>query len=336
MRALAVLAFVAGLAAGTLIVGHYGFAAVGRALLTVGWTGFLLVVLLHLGVIILCGFAWWVLLPPAPHRSAERRSAWRFVWARLVRDGGSEVLPLSQIGGHVLGARAVAVAGVAGPTAVASTVADVTMEFLAQIAYAALGLAAFSALRPAAELTLPIALGLGAAVVIASAFISAQQRGFALLERATGHLARRWAAGFAASAAAVQAAIHEIYRFRAGLLAGFALHLAAWVVGAAEPWLALEFMGVPRGFGAVLAVESLLYAARSVAFAVPNALGVQEGAYILLGGYFGIEPETALALSLMKRARDLCLGVPVLLVWQYVEVRRAWRSRSRPAGASKE
>jgi hypothetical protein len=32
-------------------VGHYGFAAVGGALLTVGWTGFLLVVLLHLGVI---------------------------------------------------------------------------------------------------------------------------------------------------------------------------------------------------------------------------------------------------------------------------------------------
>ena len=40
-----------------------------------------------------------------------------------------------------------------------------------------------------------------------------------------------------------------------------------------------------------LAIESLLYATRTAAFVVPNAVGVQEGAYILLGAAFGLSPR---------------------------------------------
>jgi len=39
---------------------------------------------------------------------------------RLVRDAGSEVLPLSQVGGYLLGARAIAFVGVPGTMAAAS------------------------------------------------------------------------------------------------------------------------------------------------------------------------------------------------------------------------
>ncbi len=72
-------------------------------------------------------------------------------------------------------------------------------------------------------------------------------------------------------------------------------------------------------------IEGLLYAIRSVAFAVPNAVGVQEGAYIMLGASFGLTPEMALALSLLKRARDLALGLPVLAAYQLLESGRLWR-----------
>ncbi len=78
----------------------------------------------------------------------------------------------------------------------------------------------------------------------------------------------------------------------------------------------------PLGFGAVLVIESLLYAVRSLAFAIPNAVGVQEAAYIILGESFGLTPEMALALSLLKRARDLAIGVPVLAAWQLLETGR--------------
>jgi len=78
---------------------------------------------------------------------------------------------------------------------------------------------------------------------------------------------------------------------------------------------------------AALAIDSLLYGLRSVAFFVPSALGVQEGGLVLLGGMFGLGPEAALALSFIKRGRDLAIGVPALLAWQMIEGRRAWLGR---------
>ncbi len=330
MKVFAVLALMLGLCVVTLIVGHYGFAAVGRTLFLVGWTGFLAILLIHTGVMILFGICWWILLP-----AGERPSPWVFVWSRFVRDGGSEALPLSQVGGYVLGARAAILAGLAAPMAIASTVVDVTMELLAQLAYTTLGVTLLSALRPKSGFTTPVIISLGGALVISILFIAAQQRGFGLIERLAHRLARRWAAVAAASAAAIQAAIGAIYRRRGGLLAGFALHLLCWILSAVEPWLALRWMGAPLGFEGVLAIESLLYAVRSVGFAIPDALGIQEGAYILLCGLFGIGPEVALSLSLLKRARDLSLGVPALLAWQILETGRAWRRRATPAAEAR-
>ncbi len=78
-----------------------------------------------------------------------------------------------------------------------------------------------------------------------------------------------------------------------------------------------------------MVIESLVYAVRSVAFAIPNAVGVQEGAYVLIGAGFGLSPEMAIALSLLKRGRDLAIGLPALGVWQIVEGGRLWR-RLRP------
>ena len=106
---------------------------------------------------------------------------------------------------------------------------------------------------------------------------------------------------------------------------GFFLHLACWVAGALEVWVALRLAGRPLDFAVVLVIESLLYAIRTVAFAIPNAVGVQEGAYILVGGAFGLTPEMGLALSLLKRARDLLIGLPALGAWQALEGGRLWR-----------
>jgi uncharacterized membrane protein YbhN (UPF0104 family) len=66
----------------------------------------------------------------------------------------------------------------------------------------------------------------------------------------------------------------------------------------------------------------LLQAVKSCAFLVPSALGVQEGALVALFALFGLPPDAALALSLLKRARDLIYGVPGLIAWQFDEGRR--------------
>jgi glycosyltransferase 2 family protein len=317
---------------GTVLIGglvaHFGAAGVLRTLLAVGAAGFAAICLVHLVLIAAMGAAWWVLLPGT--------RLWTAIWGRLVRDSGSEVLPLSQVGGYALGARAITVAGVSGTSATASTIVDVSLECVAQLAYTAFALGWLLRLKPGSELAAPAASGLAVAALLVAGFVAAQRCGFDLIGRFARATGRGWADRTAAGAAVLHAAIAAIYRRRVQLGIGFAIHLACWFAGTIEAWLALRFFRAPLGFGSVLVIESLLYAARSVAFAVPNAVGVQEGAYLLLGAGFGMTPDIALALSLLKRARDVAIGVPALGIWQLLESRRLWRRRlpvKRPACA---
>ncbi len=305
------------------LVGYFGAGAVMRSLLAVGGVGFVAICAIHLALIAVMGLAWRALLPGAPSGMV--------MWARLVRDSGSEALPLSQVGGYVLGARALALAGVPGTLAAASTIVDVTLEFVAQLAYTALGLAWFVRLQPHTRVAAPVLLGLAVAAAAATVFVLVQRRGFHYFDRIARILGSGWAERGAAGAAALHAALTGIYRRRIRLSANFTLHLACWIASAAEAWLALRLAGEPLPFGAVLAIESLLYAIRTAAFVVPQAVGVQEGAYILLGAAFGLTPEMALALSLLKRARDLAIGLPAIGAWQAIEGSRLWRRRGAAA-----
>ena len=320
VKLVTVLLALAGLAGVTAVVGAYGFRAVGRALLAVRWDGFLALLAWHGGAFVVLGAAWWAVAPGG--RLAG------LIWGRVIRDSAAEVLPLSQIGGYVLGARAAALAGLPAAQAFASTVADVTTELVAEILYTALGLALLVRAAPNFALEGPMLVGLGVAVLAAGGFILVQRRGFGAVERLGYRVAGRWLPTAAASMPLQRelAVIHgRPGRWGASLL----LHLAGWLVLAGEGWLGLRLLGAPRGLGAAVALESLVYAIRSVGFAVPNALGVQEAAYLAVGAALGLGPETVLALSLLKRARDVALGLPALLAWQAAEAVRA-RRRAGP------
>ncbi len=328
MKALPILAAIAGVAAMAVLVGYFGAGAVLRSLLAVGGAGFAAICAIHLALTGAMGLAWRALLPGT--------HPWILVWARLVRDSGSEALPLSQVGGYVLGARALTLAGVPGTRAAASTIVDVTLEFVAQLAYTALGLAWLVRLQPESQAAAPVLIGLAVAAFAAVGFVLVQRRGIGLFDRIARYLGRGWAERGAAGAAALHEALADIYRRRGGLWASFSLHLTCWIASAVEVWLALQLAGEPLPFGAVLAIESLLYAIRTTAFVVPNAMGVQEGAYLLLGAGFGLTPEMSLALSLLKRGRDLAIGLPTIAVWQAIESNRLWRRRSAAAARLSE
>jgi glycosyltransferase 2 family protein len=175
-----------------------------------------------------------------------------------------------------------------------------------------------------------VLIGLAVMAVLVLGFVVVQQRGIRLPAQLGRRISARWLAVFG-GLAAIETHLRTIHGRRGALALCGALHLATWIGSGLEIWLALRFMGVELGIGAVLALESLLYGARSVAFLVPNAVGVQEGAYVALGAVLGLDPETALALSLLKRGRDLAIGGPVLLIWQAIEGRRALRRLDKGA-----
>jgi len=311
MRFFPVLAVIAGVSAMVALVWRLGAAAVLHSLVAVGALGFVSVCLIHTALIAMMGLAWYALLPGT--------RPWVAIWGRFVRDAGSEVLPLSQVGGYVLGTRAIALCGVPATRGAASTIVDVTLEFVGQLGYVALGLAWLVHLH--AETIPPwiVAAGLVIACGLAAVFVIVQRHGVRNVHRIAHILGRGWAEKTAAGAATLHEALDAIYRHRGGVWASLLLHFLCWVASASEVWVALWFAGDPIAFGSALTIESLVYAMRTVAFAVPNAVGVQEGAYILLGTAFGLSPEMALALSFLKRARDLTIGLPVLALWQAVE-----------------
>jgi len=51
-------------------------------------------------------------------------------------------------------------------------------------------------------------------------------------------------------------------------------------------------------------------------------LGILESSFVLFGALFGMPPQSAVAISLSRRVRELALGVPGLCVWQLVEGHR--------------
>jgi glycosyltransferase 2 family protein len=324
VRRFSIVAAVAGVTAMMGLVLVFGVGAVTRALFSVGWDGFAAVCAIQLALIATMGIAWRVLV--------TRARTWAFLWARLVRDAGSEVLPLATVGGLALGARALTLAGVSVAIAAASTIVDLTLEFFAKLVYAALGLVWLLHLRPNSEFALPLAAGLAAASLAAVGFVAIQRRAGGPVARLAGILGRGLAERVAAGAAALHTAFGTVYRRREALWSGFLLHLGCWIAGPSEAWLALRFAHQGLPFGEVFVIESLLYAIRTIAFAIPNAVGVQEGAYILVGTAFGLTPEMALALSLLKRARDLVIGLPALGIWQIAESGRLWRRR-RPVNS---
>src|ERR1700716_1557088 len=307
-----------GLALALYLVMYVGLSAVFSAAVTVGGSGFAILCFYASGVFLLLGTAWYVLLPDS---SPTRR--WVFVWARMVREAAAEVLPFSQLGGIVLGARTAILHGVATPLAFASMIVDVTTEMLAQIPYIALGVVLLSARAPrtslAVSLTTVFVIGLVLAAVAGGLFFALQRYG----HRMTGKLTARLLPRAVTPTAAVAAKLDAIYRSPARVGLSSALHLAGWIASAIGTWIAFRLIGARIDLASVIAIESLVCAARSAAVFIPNALGVQEAAYAVLAPWFGVGAELGLAVSLLKRARDIAVGVPILLIWQGVESKRA-------------
>jgi putative membrane protein len=323
-RLLSELAFAAGLAASVGLVLHFGLHPVAQALSTIGIGGILLVILAHLPTLGVLAFGWWAVADEA----AGARPA-RFVWGRVMRDAGGDLLPFTPLGGYLLGVRAVVLTGLSGVEAAVSSLLDLFVEQVAKAGYAIASVLLLVWLAPRSVLSGPafalLALSIGLPAVVFVRWNWVRER----IVKMAARLEKFWP-GLGASdrrtaEAALSAALAQ--RRRIGLALSF--HLLGWCLGAAEVWLALHLLGAPVSYLEAVAIDGVFAAIRGFAFAVPAAIGVQEGAYVALGGLFGVEAPTALALSLVRRTRDLVVGGPALLTWQVLERRRRSSRTSR-------
>lgn len=314
MRLGVILAALAGLAGAAYLIFVVGFSAVWNAITHVGWPGFGALWLYGAGNFILLGTAWMFLVPPYGWGRAAA-----FWWARAVRDSAGDVLPFSQLGGMLIGARAVMLRGFPASLAFGSMVVDVTVEMVSQICFIVLGIALLLIKLPLEGQQIGVleaAVGtIFAGIFALGAFVVAQRRGFTALEKIASRLVPD-AAGYAAETSHAIATIHGAPR---NMVFSFVLHFTGWAGSGFGTWLALELIGKPLAFSDAVAIEGLMCALRSAVVFVPGAYGVQEAGYTVLLPLFGLPPQIGLAISLLKRAREIAVGVPVLISWQIAE-----------------
>ena len=297
--------------AGTLI--YAGAGAVARTLEGLRLTGLLVIVLAHVPVVALMGVAW--RLAAGTARPASPR---RFMWARLVRDAAAETLPFSQIGGFVLGVRALRLSGPAALRGVLSMSVDLIVELGAKLPYVLAGVLALLASAPGSGLMRPLAAGLALTAVAVAIPVLARRRLGNALDRLIRRISQRWPVLASLrqlnAHGDVNAVLDDILSHRGRLALAFGLHLLCWALGAVEVWLVFELLGKPVSAPEALVIDSVVAGLRTFVFMVPAAAGVQEASYVLACAVFGISPAAAVAASLARRARDLTLGAATLAI----------------------
>lgn len=300
------------------LIADSGAGEVARAMLIVGW-GLIPVTLFHLIPLFLSALSWRELLP-----LSSRPDVFSVTWIRWIRESINSLLPVAGVGGDVAGARLAHLRGVPGAQAAASMVVDTTVGVLTQLVFVLTGvmlLVIHSTEHTALLVAWVVSIGMGVFIVAVAAFVLFQHRNMFVMfaKLARGLVPEKWLSSFAGNASAIDDAVVAVYRNRFAFLRANLLRLVGWAAGTGEIWLVIRFLGQPLSVLDAFILESLSSGVRAAAFMVPGALGALEGGFVVFGALFGLPAETALAISLSKRVRELILGLPGLFVWHWIE-----------------
>jgi putative membrane protein len=321
MRRLVSLGALAGLALLTALILAQGWSAILAAFARAGWA-LLLVVPARLFTLALDARAWRALLDPFdPARAAGPLF---LLWVASVREAVNRLLPVAGIGGEVVGVRLARLRIPDTTVLSASVIVEVLLTIVVLYLYCGLGVVLMARL----------AAGLGQVWIIAASLLLSLPlpllAWWLLRHGAPFQTLEAWAVRLLGPQNSIalhldgeklDAAIRRLFGERRCLLRAGTLSLLAYLLGSFETWYALYLLGHPVSLPAAIAIEALTQAARHASFLVPAGLGAQEAAVLLFGHLAGVGGDVALSLALVKRMRELLLGIPALLSWHWVETR---------------
>lgn len=328
-RAVLVALLLVGPAGATALILAHGVAAVLQAVAAAGWLGLAAVCGIRSLSFLIRAIGWRLLIPaPLP-------GLFVCICGRALRESLGNLFGLGPVSGELAGGRLLVLAGIETRVATASVIVDLALEAVCQILFIVAGLAVAVRRLSAAELA-PWAATVAVAVIAVAAMPIAARSRFALhiFETIFTTVATRSGGGLAEDEA-LSAAVGRLFGRRWRLLVSGLLHLAAWPLIAVETWTLATLAGWRLGFADAVVIEALVLAARTAFFFVPLSLGVQEGGYAVAGALVGLAAGPALAISLLKRARDFALGLPAVLAWQALEWRSLRPRRKAEAGPAK-
>ena len=308
----------------TFLLIRAGAQDVIRAVAEAGWW-LAVIALFHLIPIFLDSFEWWMLFP------RENRPRLRIIyWTRWVGESVSNLVPAAQVGGDIVRARLVVLYGVPIPMATATVIVDITISVFIQTFFTLLGLTLLLLATGRTNLIFPMLVGAPLAIGAVAGFYAVQRLG---MFRLFGAIVTRWATdpkwrSLAGKGGEIDQTLRKVYTRKRAVGMCCLVTMLSFMVGSVEVWIGLHALGAPASFSRALILESVGQGVQSALCLVPGALGVREGGYVVVGGLLGIPGDTAFALALIRRVRELAIGLPGLLAWQFVEGGHFWRSRS--------
>ncbi|ACO78271.1 hypothetical protein AvCA_20680 [Azotobacter vinelandii CA] len=323
-----------GLVAVIALVVHQDGGAILAALDHAGW-GLLWLLPFHALPLLLDVIGWRVLLAP---RDPQRRAGVLVLfWIGAVREACNRLLPVANIGGEIVGIRMAKWYGIDGAAVTASIVIEVMLTLVNQYLFTALGIVLMIALTHhvgtlgsllgALLASLPLPIGLFMLLHHGQLFSRLET----VAERLLGGRLRLTEL---INGKNLDQEIRALSARPSRLVVAGAWQLAGFLVGSFETWLALEMLGYSISVWDAIAIEAVTQALRHIIFIVPAGLGVQEGGLVLFGSLIGVPADVSIALSLVKRVREVGFGVPALLAWQWAEMRQL-RARGKGNSLSK-
>ena len=312
-RFLPLLNLVLGLAVVAYLVLNTDPAALFAVFPRIGGWGFIAIVLARVATVAMDCSAWQCLVP--------RRERLRFaamLGLRWIGESINTILPVAQIGGAVVRARLLQQRIGAPGHGAASVTIDFCLSLFAQILFTLLGLVLLARVSASGWWSVAVAAASAPLFAFGAWGLLARRRFLTGAETWAARLGRPRIAGWLQALGDALALLAES---RAALARSLSFHFASWIGHAVELWLTLWLMGVPVGFAEAVLLESLSFAARSAAFLIPSGWGAQEASLVALVAATGLSAETALALALVKRAREFAVGLPGLIAWAMAERR---------------
>jgi len=326
-KILSYIGLIVGLAIMTGLIAWQGLGEVSDIILASGWP-IMLVPLAWSPTVIFGTMTWRLLFEPGKEPSFK--DIFMALWmGRSI----NTLLPVASIGGEVVKARMLILWGHSKAESSASVVVDKTVQVFGVIIWGLIGVTLLVHYSVEQELVAAALTGFAVLGAGVAGFVLVQKAGIARAMVNSAHKITKadYFENLKDGADRVDVCVRDIYARRGRLLLSIFWRVLALILQTAEVWAAAYVLGHPITIMEAMFLKSMTSTLSDVAFVIPNAYGIQEGAFVVLGAMLGLPPDLMLAISLSIRIRELLVDIPGLVIWQHAEGRHFFKKRSLPA-----
>lgn len=263
-------------------------------------------------------WGWQIVFPASARPHVHFRGLF---FIRLAGEALNNVTPFIDVGGEFLKVSLVSrVFGVDKKAALTSVLMGRTALFFSEIFFWIAGIVLIFVFFPVPPVWRGVFLvTVSLCAVFALAVSAIQKKGFFVTFLRWLELLRFDSEFFTKFRVSLKAVDAEITRFYSGrdarLLVTLFLHFAGWVAGGVETFVMCRLVGVEVSLLDGIILEALLQLVRTASFFIPGNLGAQEAGLAFFVGQMGGTPALGVAVSLLKRIRQLVWTAAGFLVW---------------------